>query len=182
LKLCIRKRLNAFQHKKKFGCFGKEGFMYCATCGAPVTAGLSFCNRCGTSLKKDRPRESELGGGLIAAVVLVALLGLGIMLGGSIALKKGGEFSEGTVAFFMILTFAILAFVEVFLVRQLSRVLGAAGKRPRVDTQELPLFQPAMAPASEVRAAPLRRLPEGMPSVTENTTRTLESSFRQSLK
>jgi predicted nucleic acid-binding Zn ribbon protein len=158
--------------------------MYCATCGAPVTTGLSFCNRCGTSLNKDRGRtkESELGGGLIAAVVLVALLGLGIMLGGSIALKKGGEFSEDVVGFFMVLSFAVIAFVEIFLVRQLSRVLGSGGRRERVDTQELPLFQPAMVPASEVRAAPLRRLPEGMPSVTENTTRTLENSFRESLK
>jgi predicted nucleic acid-binding Zn ribbon protein len=158
--------------------------MYCANCGTPVTTGLSFCNRCGTSLNKDRGRskESELGGGLIAAVVLVALLGLGIMLGGSIALKKGGEFNEATVGFFMILSFAIIAFVEVFLVRQLSRVLGAGAKRESIEHLQQPLFQPAQVPASEVRAAHLRTLPEPVSSVTENTTRTLENSFRQSLK
>ena len=158
--------------------------MYCATCGSPVTAGLSFCNRCGTSLNKDRSRskENELGGGLIAGVVLVAILGLGIMFGGAIALKKGGEFSESAVVFFMMMTFVIIGFVELFLVRQLSRVLGTGGKRETIEQPQQPLFQPAVVPASEVRAAHLRTLPEPVPSVTENTTRTLENSFRQSLK
>jgi len=157
--------------------------MYCATCGSPVTSGLSFCNRCGTGLKKERSgsKENELGGGLIAGVVLVAILGLGIMFGGAIALKKGGEFSEGAVVFFMMMTFAIIGFVELFLVRQLSRVLGT-GVRRETEQHQQPLFQPAVVPASEVRAAHLRTLPEGVPSVTENTTRTLENSFRQSLK
>src|ERR1700730_13886893 len=109
--------------------------MYCATCGTPVASGLSFCNRCGTSVNKDssRSKESELGGGLIAGVVLVAILGLGIMFGGAIALKKGGEFSEGAVVFFMLLTFAIIGFVELFLVRQLSRVLGTGSKQQRKE-------------------------------------------------
>ena len=161
--------------------------MYCANCGTPVASGLSFCNRCGTSVNKDRSRskESELGGGLIAGVVLVAILGLGIMFGGAIALKKGGEFSEGAVVFFMLLTFAIIGFVELFLVRQLSRVLGTGSKQQRQELtsqQHQPLFQPAVVPASEVRAAHLRTLPEPVSSVTENTTRTLENSFRQSLK
>ena len=158
--------------------------MYCASCGTPVASGLSFCNRCGTSINKEgsRTKESELGGGLIAAVVMVALLGLGIMFGGAIALKKGGEFSEGAVVFFMIMTFVIIGFVELFLVRQLSRVLGTGAKRASQEIIGQPLFQPAVVPASEVRAAHLRTLPEPIPSVTENTTRTLENSFRQSLK
>jgi predicted nucleic acid-binding Zn ribbon protein len=158
--------------------------MYCASCGTPVASGLSFCNRCGTSLSKERGRskEIELGGGLIAAVVLVALVGLGIMLGGSIALKKGGEFGNDVVALFMIFSFAILGFVELFLVRQLTRVLATAARRDSIEQPQQPLFQPAMVAASEVRGSHLRTLAEPVPSVTENTTRTLQNSFGQSLK
>src|SRR5467141_3619079 len=136
--------------------------MYCSNCGTPVDAGLSFCNRCGTILNKERSRtkETELGGGLIAAVVLVALLGLGIMLGGSIALKKGGEFDKDVIALFMVFSFAIVAFVELFLVRQLSRVLGATSKQDRLESPAQPLFQPAQVPASELRGLPLRTLPD----------------------
>jgi predicted nucleic acid-binding Zn ribbon protein len=158
-------------------------FMYCSTCGTPVAAELSFCKRCGTSLNKDRgaSQENSMAGSLITGVVLVAVLGLGIMCGGAIALKKGAELNEPTVVFFMMLSFAIVGFVELFLVRQLSRLLGGHDQKRMAEPAQ-PLFQPAMVPASEVRAAHLRTLPEPIPSVTENTTRTLEHSFGQSLK
>ena len=156
--------------------------MYCSTCGTPVAAELSFCNRCGTNLNKDRGAspENSMAGGLITGVVLVAVLGLGIMCGGAIALKKGAELQEPAVVFFMILSFAMVGFVELFLVRQLSRLRGGRDQQ-RLAEPAQPLFQPALVPASEVRAAHLRTLPEPI-SVTENTTRTLEHSFGQSLK
>ncbi|MCU1264060.1 MAG: hypothetical protein JWM21_378 [Acidobacteria bacterium] len=161
--------------------------MYCATCGTPVAAGLSFCNRCGTNLNKERAgaTSNPIGGYLISGVVLVAILGLGIMCGGAIALKKGAELQEPAVVFFMVLCFAIVAMVEVFLVRQMSRVLDSGRNQERQEQltkQQQPLFQPALVPASEVRAAQLRTAPEPVTSVTENTTRTLEHAFRQSQK
>lgn len=161
--------------------------MYCATCGTPVAPGLSFCNRCGTNLKKESngSKENSLPGYLISAVVLVAIFGLGIMCGGAIALKKGAELQEPAVVFFMVLCFAIVGFVELFLVRQVSRVIESGRKQEHLDQltpQQQPLFQPALVPASEVRAAQLRTAPEPVTSVTENTTRTLGHSFRPSLK
>jgi hypothetical protein len=161
--------------------------MYCATCGTPVAAGLSFCNRCGTNLKKEPvgSRDNSTVNSLVSAIVLVGIFGLGIMCGGAIALKKGAELQEPAVVFFMILSFAIVGFVELFLVRQLSRVLDASRRQEDLDQlpqQQQPLFQPALVPASEIRAAQLRTMPEPVTSVTENTTRTLEHSFRPSLK
>ena len=160
--------------------------MYCATCGTPVAVGLSFCNRCGTNLKKEPvgSRDNSTPSGLISAVVLVAIFGLGIMCGGAIALKKGAELQEPAVVFFMVLAFAIVGFVELFLVRQLSRVLDSSRRQEGLDqlTQQQPLFQPALVPASEIRAAQMRTVPEPVTSVTENTTRTLGHSFRPSLK
>src|SRR5207253_10949514 len=51
--------------------------------------------------------------------------------------------SEGAVVFFMMMTFAIIGFVELFLVRQLSRVLGT-GVRRETEQHQQPLFQPAV--------------------------------------
>jgi len=116
---------------------------------------------------------------LIAAVVLVALGGLGIMFGGAVALRKGGELNENAVALFMLLTFAIIGTVEVFLLRQLSRLLESRGKLQQSD-QLQPLFQPSSVSPHELRRAPLRTFPEAVPSVTEHTTRTLQQSAKES--
>jgi len=127
----------------------------------------------------DEKNESGVAGGLITAVVLVALFGLGIMFSGAIALKRGGELSEAAVSLFMLLSFAIVGAVEVSLLRQLSRLLGSGGKVQHLDQPE-PLFQPASASPGELRGAPPRTLIEPVPSVTENTTRTLQQSLRES--
>jgi predicted nucleic acid-binding Zn ribbon protein len=153
--------------------------MYCSTCASPVTPGLKFCNRCGMSLGKDREpkKESEVTAALVAGVILVALFGLGIMFGGGIALRQGGELTETAVYVFMLLCFAIVATVEVSLLRQLSRVLGTGGKT-RHD-QPAPLFQPSSASPNDLRWAPPRTLAEPVHSVTEHTTRTLQQSVRE---
>jgi predicted nucleic acid-binding Zn ribbon protein len=156
--------------------------MYCSICGAQVTPGLSYCNRCGASLGKERSDAPSTGiiTSMITAIVLVAILGLGIMFGGAIALRKGGDLNMDVVAFFMFLTFITIGAVEIFLLRQLSRLLGTTGSRKQNVNQPQPLFQPAMSRSTdEMRGAPLRTLPEPIPSVTENTTRTLEHSARE---
>jgi len=155
--------------------------MYCSSCGTPVTPGLSFCNRCGASLKERIEKGSDVvSNSLVAAVVLVAIFGLGMMFGGAIALKTGGGFDTRTVAAFMLLTFTIVTTVEVMLLRQLSQVLSPGTRNKGVEPAP-PLFQPSSVPPNDFRAAPLRVLPEPAPSVTENTTRTLEHALRESL-
>ena len=156
--------------------------MYCAACGGPVTPGLKFCNRCGASLGKERVESSQAGiiTALITGIVMVGLGGLGIMLAGALNLKTYGQLGNDVVAIFMFLTFLIVITVEMFLLRQLSRVLGETSRRKQQADQPQPLFQPATASTNELRAAPVRTLPEPIPSVTENTTRTLEHSLRES--
>ena len=151
--------------------------MYCSACASPVTAGLKFCNRCGANLRKDEEAtSSNLGAGLIWGVVMVTLFGLGIMFGGAIALKNGGGFDSETIGLFMTFCFLTIGTAEVFLLRQLSRVLAAPYRNQRLENTA-PLFQPATsAPGRELRA--VRDTAEPIASVTENTTRTLEHSFR----
>jgi len=155
--------------------------MFCSACGTPLTAGLSYCNRCGMNLNKDRSSDSEksLAGILVTAVVLVGILGLGAIIGGSIALKVAAEFHDAAVVLFMCMSFLVVGTVEVMLVRQLSRVLDQGRQQKKLDQSTQPLFQPALMAPSEARVSHLRSMPEPVTSVTENTTRTLEHSFRQ---
>lgn len=145
--------------------------MYCSACGLPITAGLSFCNRCGMSLKErsgDSKSPSPLPMvALVVAMILVAVCGLGLLLGGPLALKREGGFDTDLIVLFMFLTFLITSFTEIFLYRQLSR-LTAQPKLPAATSAQLP------APPPEYYAPQPRSLAEPLPSVTENTTRTLE--------
>jgi predicted nucleic acid-binding Zn ribbon protein len=144
--------------------------MYCSACGSPITPGLSFCNRCGMSLKERSAdsRSSLPVVALVLAMVLVAVSAMGLLLGGPIALKREGQFGEELVVLFMFLTFLITSFTEIFLYRQLSRLTA----QPKSSIAP-PVSLPA-APPVEYYAPQPRSLAEPLPSVTENTTRTLE--------
>jgi len=106
----------------------------------------------------------------LKAIAIVAIVGLSLMLGGAIALKNGGDFHEELIGIFMFMTFVIVGVVELSLCRQLSRLNRNAEKR---DTAS-PLLQPGMP--NEIRGQQPRALGEPVPSVTENTTRTLQYS------
>lgn len=152
--------------------------MYCSGCGSPIAPGLSFCNRCGTSLKERGSGESKSPAAiaaLVCAMVIVAISAMGLLLGGPIALKQEGQFGEELIVLFMFLTFFISAVTEILLYRQLGRLTG----QPKITfTQAAPL--PAAPPAEYYAPQPQprslnepRTLAEPIPSVTENTTRTL---------
>jgi len=119
-------------------------------------------------------------GALTTAMVLVAIAGIGLTIGGSIALKAAAHIRDAAVVLFMLLNFGIIGSVELLLSRQLTRVLSRGREQRQLEEPSQPLFQPAMIAPSEARLAHLRTLPEPGTSVTENTTRTLEHSFRQS--
>jgi len=145
--------------------------MYCAACGTPLAPGLSYCNRCGMSLKE---RSSEIKrvpvGSYLTAITIIGIVGLSLMLGGAMALKVGAQFHDDLIGFFMFMTFTIVGLVELSLCRQLSRLNRAAEK-----TEPVPSILHAGIP-NEIRGPQPRALGEPVPSVTENTTRTLQYS------
>lgn len=150
--------------------------MYCSACGTALTPGLSYCNRCGMSLKeRDEAKQSPIAA-YLSAITVIGIAGLGLMLGGAIALKNGAEFREDLIGFFMLMTFSIVGVVEILLCRQLSRFIRTAEKRESLPHPP----QPAM-PSGFSTARP-RALAEPLPSVTENTTRTLEYSRHEPLR
>lgn len=149
--------------------------MYCVACGTPLAPGLSYCNRCGASLKE---RSDSKSGAIIAfltAITLIGISGLGIMLGGAMALKREANLGQDLVGIFMLFSFLIVCATEILLVRQLSRLTGS-NEQQRVD------IPPAFVAPPELRPAQQRTLAEPIPSVTENTTRTLEYSRNEPLK
>jgi hypothetical protein len=154
--------------------------MYCSTCAAPLAPGLSYCNRCGASLKEpsEPRRESHTGSitAFLVAIILVGIVGLGIVLGGVLALNDA-HLPEPIVGFFMFFSFLIVAIIELILGRQLSRVISSS-QRKIIASPEHP--QPFTQ--GEFRPAQPRTLPEPIPSVTENTTRTLDYSRNEPLR
>ncbi len=151
--------------------------MYCATCGSPLAPGLSYCNRCGVSLKErtETPSQTKSIAAFLAAITLIGLIGMGIMLGGMVTLSVDAHLSEPIVGFYMLFTFLIVAITEILLVRQLSRLTGSSERK----VIEIP---PPPVMANELHQAQPRTLGEALPSVTENTTRTLGYSRQESLR
>lgn len=145
--------------------------MYCATCGAPVSQSLSFCNRCGATLR-DKSESSNMGpiSAFLTAITILGIVGLGVMLGGALVLRKEANLDPDMIGIFMLFTFLIVGGVEFLLIRQLSRLTGTAAER----NQFVP---PAQSPP-ELRSASVNDLVQPLTSVTDNTTRTLEYSRR----
>jgi hypothetical protein len=145
--------------------------MYCANCGTPLTQGLSYCNRCGTSLQKRSETNTGAIGAFLTAITLIGVGGLGLMFAGALVLRKGANLSQEMIGFFMLFTFLIVAMIEFMLVRNLSKLTGS--------TEQIKyLPAPHVAP-NDLRLPQAQPLGEPVPSVTENTTRTLEYARRE---
>ena len=145
--------------------------MYCASCGTPLTQGLSYCNRCGTSLQKRSETNTGAISAFLTAITLIGVGGLGLMFAGALVLRKGANLSQELIGFFMLFTFLIVGMIEVMLVKNLSKLMGGA-------KEEKKNYFPA--PQSDLRLPQATPFGEPVSSVTENTTRTLEYLRRDS--
>jgi hypothetical protein len=148
--------------------------MYCSACGTQLAPGLSFCNRCGMGLKDPKKSNAAPIIAFLTAITMIGVTGLGIMFGGALTLSKEAHLKDEVIGVFMLFTFLIVTITEIMLVRQLSRFTGNT-KTSKTLEQPQPVnqFRPAEPP---------RTLAENLPSVTENTTRTLEYSRNESLR
>jgi hypothetical protein len=147
--------------------------MYCSICAAPLAPGLSYCNRCGANLKEPSASRSASNTvsitAFLIAITLIGLIGLGIILGGAVTLTQDAHLGEPIVGFFMLFSFLIVAITEIMLGRQLSRLIST-NERKAIAAPPQPVMH------GDFRPAPPRTLSEPVPSVTENTTRTLDYS------
>jgi len=147
--------------------------MYCANCGTPLTQGLSYCNRCGANLKERSEVSTGAISAFLTAITLIGLGGLGLMLAGSLVLRRGALLSQELIGVFMLFTFLIVSMTEIFLVRNLSKLTSGNAKEKK---NYFPAPQPAPQDLRLTQGMPLG---EPVASVTENTTRTLEYIRRE---
>lgn len=154
--------------------------MFCPSCGTEYTIELKYCNRCGANLSTNLAPPgvqpvivNVTKPTLIIAVLLllVTLGGFGGLVGGAISLAP---ILHGNDAFMAIILFGMLTIliVDIFLVRLLSKLISTA-----LSSNAQPQFGPTMPAGmlaqfqnSKTTTARL----QGVPSVTENTTRFFE--------
>ena len=153
--------------------------MYCPSCGIECQIGLNYCNRCGANLgalttQAEVVQINLTKPALIIGIVLTVLTlgGFGMLIGGARALAEVIHGNDPLIAM-IFLGMLIILTVDIFLLRQLTKLINAALK-PGAPTQSRNQIN------SRTEALPrptTTQLP--MPSVTENTTRFLESDYRE---
>jgi hypothetical protein len=144
--------------------------MYCASCGTQLVQGLSYCNRCGMSLRERTEVNTGAITAFLTAITILGIVGLGILIGGPLVLRKEAGLSQELIGVFMLFAFLIVSVTEFMLVRNLSKLSTSKENQPR-------FLQPPVP--QELRLPQASPLGEPVGSVTENTTRTLEYARRE---
>ena len=147
--------------------------MFCSFCGTPRVQGLSYCNRCGADLRERKESSHTVAiSVLLTAITLIGLIGLGIMIGGSLSLRREANLSQELIGVFMLFTFLVISVTEFMLIRNLSKLISSATENKTYLPAAPPLHQ-------DMRLPPARNLGEPVSSVTENTTHTLDYVRRE---
>jgi hypothetical protein len=145
--------------------------MFCSSCGVALAQHLKYCNRCGAQLatsneavvKKAEKRLDEYLDGLFWLTVL----GLALIFGGIALMQKLNVGSGFMIAYLVLSSAAFLVnfwlnLREVFRITRSSKEPKGTVRLEQLSTSEL---SPMNAQA----------VLDGLPSITENTTRELES-------
>lgn len=151
--------------------------MYCSSCGVAVKQGSSYCNYCGAQLSVTKAvsvvKSAEVRPeSLLFSMMAVFVFGFGaitVLMG---VMKAVLGFNVGLIVAFTLLSFLIMLVLEsVFIRLLLQRKRGTAQAGDAALSKE--------QTTKELDAAQARVLPEPVPSVTENTTRTLEPVYNE---
>lgn len=142
--------------------------MYCTSCGAQLAQGLSYCNRCGVNLRDRHESNTAVVTAFLTAISVLGVAGLFVMLFGSVILRRKANMDQEFIGVFLTFTFLLVGLIEFMLIRNLSKMLTQKETQPRS-------FSPPVT--NDLRLPQHSTLGEPVPSVTENTTRTLEYEY-----
>jgi hypothetical protein len=146
--------------------------MFCSNCGTARTLDVSYCNRCGADLRERRqPSNTAVISAILTAITTLGIVGLAIMFGGALILRKKAGLDQELIGVFMMFTFLIVGVTEFMLVKNLSKITGGSESKK--------YFTPPPVSTHELRLPAAGNLGEPVPSVTENTTRTLDYVRRE---
>jgi hypothetical protein len=153
--------------------------MYCSSCGIALSQQMKYCNRCGNQLipTRDAAEIEALEKRLdeyLEGLFWITVVGLGLILGGMVLMKRVFHLSDGLIIAYMVLS--SLAFIinfalnlrETLRLMRNSKEVKATGLPGRLDTNEL-------GPEKD------HLVLETAPSVTENTTRNLEPMAKEQI-
>ena len=145
--------------------------MYCTSCGAQLAQGVSFCNRCGVNQRERTESNTTVVSAFLTAITILGAGGLFVMLFGSVILRRKAQMDQEFIGIFLTFTFLLVSLIEFMLIRNLSKLLTQQKEtQPRA-------FSPPVT--NDLRLPQHSTLGEPVPSVTENTTRTLEYATRE---
>lgn len=158
--------------------------MFCPYCGTESTQGLNYCNRCGGNLAplaRDLARETRPAVSTAAAwaagltTSAVVIIGLGILIPITVDLTTRGMPATAVVWIALFVALAVLG-CTAMLLRFWSALFGVGPSRAAGRDAATPAL--ADAKATDTRELGDARFdalnPASVPSVTEQTTRTLE--------
>lgn len=160
--------------------------MYCPSCGTELTQEMSYCNRCGASLKAvanqaDAPvsRVNSTGAAwaISIAVAFITLGGFGLIFGLVMAMVSRGVHVTEESMILIITALLVILVVDWLLIRQLPRLLGLFQYKTEKEEPKKPeLKKLELSGKSKPQiAAPF----EPASSVTDHTTRTFEPIYRE---
>ena len=139
--------------------------MFCPTCGNALSQQLKYCNRCGANLATTdvvRAVEKRLDE-YLDGLFWITVFGLAFIIGGMLLMKKL-QFSEALIAAYLLLSSAAFLINFVINLREVQRL-----KRSRESSNQI-----EGRITSELSLPPVHESLSALPSVTENTTRSLE--------
>jgi hypothetical protein len=157
--------------------------MFCPYCATETTQGLNYCNRCGGNLAplmQTPVQESRIivssgtawAAGLTTTAVIVIGLGMIFPITGELTIR--GMPPTAVVAIALLVALGVVA-CAAMLLRFWSSLLGVGGTRHQQPSAPAALPQHKAQDTRGLDAARFDSLnPAPVPSVTEQTTRTLE--------
>jgi hypothetical protein len=154
--------------------------MYCPSCGTEYTIELKYCNRCGANLNTEMATQSQLVPVSLTkpAIVLGTILtmltlgGFGVLISGAVELSRAARLDPDGITGIVITGMLTILITDVFLVRLLTKIINASLSS---SAQTQPRRPNSLANPSSVQLPqPATARVQGVPSVTEGTTRFFE--------
>ena len=156
--------------------------MYCPSCGSEISVELKYCNRCGANLAAVQPIYPAPVAKPVRLSLPTIVLGFMVVSGIGITLENAKNLAEMHLHPAAITWIVIFSMVTLFgctglLLRFWLKVVSM--NRETYQPQPQPHF-PAQMPAPV--SLPQQQLPprfDGVPSVTEHTTRTFSPAYTE---
>ena len=152
--------------------------MFCPSCGKEVNTGLSYCNFCGVRLGAPEADPSVLSDSafkwLVGAAIAIPVVGVGLLIK-LMESMKGLGFAEGMIFAVVLMTFLLLFLAEA----GTFFMLISRTRKPKTKNAAGASTLPAADAAKQIEPVVIKGLQpssfDGIPSVTEHTTRALDA-------